>query len=212
MEVTPIRIVIVDDHNLFRNGLKGLFAARNDIRVVGEATNGADFLALLADVRPNVALLDIDMPVMGGIEAATKALAAYPNLRIVALSMHGEAEYYARMAALGARGFLLKDSSFDQVVEAIEAVAGGGSYLPRELDDMEDFKVDDPALGLLSVRETEILSHICLGESNHEIANRLFISKRTVDKHRANILEKTGCRNTATLVAWAITHSLVDVG
>jgi DNA-binding NarL/FixJ family response regulator len=200
----------VDDHNLFRGGLKGLLASRDDLQVTGEATNGAELIALLPDVEADVVLLDIDMPVMGGEEATQKALDMQPGLGIIALTMHGEGDYYARMAALGARGFLLKDSSFDEVVEAIFAVAGGGAHLTRESLPTEPEAAESPTVAL-SVRELEILGHICRGESNHEIARLLFISKRTVDKHRANILEKTGCRNAAGLAVYAMTRRLVNL-
>ena len=209
---SPVRILVVDDHNLFRGGLKGLLEAREEFSVVGEATNGEEFLALLPGTAADVVLLDIDMPVMNGIEAATRALAAYPDLKIITLSMHGEDDYYFKMVSLGVKGFLLKSSDFEDVASAVITVAGGGSYFSQELlTSLVAGLRHSPRQELLSERESEILLFICQGDSNHEIADKLFISKRTVDKHRANILEKTGCKNTANLVAYAIKNSLVEL-
>lgn len=213
MEIArPIRVVLVDDHNLFRGGLRGLLDREEGFAVAGEATNGAEFLDLLETVACDVVLLDIDMPVMGGAEAARKALAKYPDIKIITLSMHGEEEYYFSMVSLGVKGFLLKNSSFGEVVEALSTVAAGGSYFSQELlTALVSILKRTEKEELLSARELEILLLICKGESNQEIADKLFISKRTVDKHRANILEKTGCRNTANLVAYAIKNSLVEL-
>ncbi|MBQ1204323.1 MAG: response regulator transcription factor, partial [Alistipes sp.] len=143
-----------------------------------------------------------------------RALERRPDLRIITLSMFGEESYYTRMVKAGACGFLLKDSSIDEVIESIEEVMREGSYFsPRLLMSitrhmrLEESSDDDP----LSEREKEILVAICRGLSNQEIADELFISKRTVDKHRANILEKTGCKNTAALVVHAIRTGIVEL-
>jgi DNA-binding NarL/FixJ family response regulator len=208
--MTP-RVLIVDDHALFRTGLRSLLEAEGIARVVGEAANGEEFLAL-ADAA-DVVLLDIDMPVMGGVEAASRALALHPELRIITLSMHGDEHYYFAMVAAGVKGFLLKNSGIDEVAAAIAAVAEGGSYFSQELlQGLVGILRTSPAAGDdLSQREAEILLAICAGLSNQEIADKLFISKRTVDKHRANIMLKTGSRNTANLVVYAIKHGLVGI-
>ena len=185
--MTPCKIVLVDDHSLFRNGLRGLLERNGDCRVVGEAGSGEEFLSMLP-----------------GLEAGVG----------VTVPMFGEESYYTRMVEAGARGFLLKDSQIDDVLEAIRSVMGGGSYFSPQLlvslashmhtrDDISD----EP----LSAREREILVLVCRGLSNQEIADELFISKRTVDKHRANILEKTGCKNTAALVVFAIRNGIVEI-
>ena len=192
------RIILVDDHSLFRNGLRGLLERNEGFRVVGEASSGEEFLSLLEQesFAADIVFMDFSMPGLDGAQTTERALARRPDLRIITLSMFGEESYYSRMVEAGARGFLLKDSDIGDVLEAIVAVMGGGSYFsPR----------------LLSSREREILVAVCRGLSNQEIADELFISKRTVDKHRANILEKTGCKNTASLVVYAIRNGIVDI-
>ena len=196
------KIILVDDHSLFRNGLRGLLAAHPGYEVVGEAASGEEFLTMLPALAADVAFMDIAMPGMAGDEATVQALGLQPDLKIITLSMYGEEVYYTRMMTAGAKGFLLKDSDFSEVIEAIDTVSAGGSYICHELLDGGEE---------LSSREQEILVMVCRGLSNQEIADELFISKRTVDKHRANILEKTGCKNTANLVVYAIKRGLVEI-
>lgn len=165
--------------------------------------------------------MDIAMSGISGDEATARALELRPDLKVITLSMFGDEDYYYRMVSVGAKGFLLKSSDIDEVVTAIETVAAGGSYFSQELLDSlvsclhttpqpapEVVIEDDEAL---SERELEVLLEICKGLSNQQIADKLFISKRTVDKHRANILDKTGCPNTANLVVYAIKHKLVEI-
>ena len=217
MEVIP-HIVLVDDHALFRNGLRQLLE-RESFVVDAEAANGGEFLAMLpALTEEPIVLLDIDMPGVNGFEAARQAMAEKPDLKIITLSMHGEEEYYFQMVSLGVKGFLLKNSEIGEVVTAIRTVAQGGSYFSHELlfslvDNLKSAPPqEESAHDALSPRELEILLLICKGLSNQEIGDKLFISKRTVDKHRANILEKTGSKNTANLVVYAIKNGVVEVG
>ena len=212
--MNPCRIILVDDHSLFRNGLRGLLERSGKCRVVGEAGSGEEFLALLPGAEADVVFMDFSMPGLDGAQTTERALALRPDLRIITLSMFGEESYYTRMVEAGSRGFLLKDSQIDDVLEAIETVAAGGTYFsPRLLESLagnlraREDAGDEP----LSSREREILLLVCRGLSNQEIADRLFISKRTVDKHRANILEKTGCKNTASLVVFAIRSGAVEL-
>lgn len=212
------RIILVDDHSLFRNGLRGLLERNEGFRVVGEASSGEEFLALLEEgsAEADIVFMDFSMPGIDGAQTTERALARRPDLRIITLSMFGEESYYSRMVEAGARGFLLKDSDIGDVLEAIAAVMGGGSYFsPRLLSSltgrMHAREHDELADDQLSSREREILVAVCRGLSNQEIADELFISKRTVDKHRANILEKTGCKNTASLVVYAIRNGIVDI-
>ncbi len=217
-----IRIALVDDHSLFRRGLKVLLSARPDFAVVADAGSGEEFLAMLPTARPDVVFMDYAMPAMNGAETSERALALCPDLKIITLSMFGDNAYYSRMVSSGAKGFLLKDSEFDEVVEAVETVHAGGTYFSASLLESLSHSIRSAAAGddaadavaecdRLSDREVEILVAICQGLSTQEIADRLFISKRTVDKHRANILEKSGCKNTASLVVYAIRHRLVEV-
>lgn len=208
------RIVLVDDHSLFRNGLRGLLEHCTGCSVVAEASSGEEFLAMLDQVQADVVFMDFSMPGIDGAQTTERALIRCPDLKIITLSMFGDEMYYTRMVEAGARGFLLKDSDIGDVVEAIETVAGGGSYFSPQLLASLTGRMrsrEDAADEQLSMREREILIAVCRGLSNQEIADELFISKRTVDKHRANILEKTGCKNTASLVVFAIRSGIVEI-
>lgn len=213
-----IKIAIADDHELFREGLVRLIEMKTSLKVEFQAANGEEVIERLKTSTVDVVLMDIDMPVMGGIEATRKVCELYPATKIIALSMHGDREYYFEMVAAGAKGFLLKSSELQEVVSAVENVCNGGSYFSQELLQMlvgqlrpADGLSEEAETETLSARETEILIEVCRGLSNQEIADKLFISKRTVDKHRANILEKTGCRNSANLVYYAIKNKLIEL-
>lgn len=215
MEENDIKIVLVDDHTLFRNGLHQLLSLRDGCRVTAEAADGEEFLRLLPVTAADVVFMDIAMPGMGGAEATRRALTLRPDLKVICLSMFGEESYYTSMVEAGAKGFLLKDSGIDEVFGAIDAVMAGGSYFSEALMNSISRNLrssDNPrSEGDLSSREIEVLLGICRGCSTQEIADELFISKRTADVHRARILEKTGCKNTASLVVYAIKHKLVNL-
>jgi DNA-binding NarL/FixJ family response regulator len=212
-----IKLVIVDDHGLFRNGLKLLLNTTQLVQVVGEASNGVEFLELIKTNQPDIVLMDIDMPVMDGIEATRRAIALYPEMKIITLSMFGEDEYYYQMIDAGVKGFLLKNSDISELKQAIQQVHAGKTYFSEELllsmlKNIKTVSVTDKAGEVnLSDREIEVLQQICKGLSNQEIADGLHISKRTVDKHRANLLEKTNCRNTASLVMYALKNKVIEI-
>jgi DNA-binding NarL/FixJ family response regulator len=210
-----IRIILADDHQLFRNGLKMLLETLPEFEIVGEASNGSEFLEILGHCPADMALMDINMPEMDGVEATRKGLKICPSLAVIALSMYGEEDYYYKMVDAGARGFLLKDSDISEVKEAVLAVKKGGSYFSQELLHNVIQKIKhretETKSANLSKREKEILIKICEGLSNQEIAEALFISKRTVDKHRANLLGKTNSKNTASLILFAIKNKLIEI-
>jgi len=211
-----ITLFLVDDHTLFLNGLKSLLEPLPGFSVVGEAQNGLEFLSKFKEANPDVVLMDISMPDMNGIEASKKALEINPDLKIITLSMYGDQEYYSKMLETGVRGFVLKDSDIQEVKAAIQTVADGGNYFSHQLLRglilaKRGAQTSEAEEDQLSERELEVLIEICQGLSNNEIADKLFISKRTVEKHRANILLKTGCKNTASLVVFAIRNHLVEV-
>jgi DNA-binding NarL/FixJ family response regulator len=210
-----IKLAIVDDHTLFRNGLKLLLSksASNLIGDIFEATNGVEFLNLIENQNIDIVLMDISMPEMDGIEATEKALEKNSNLRIIALTMFNDDDYYLKMIQAGVKGFLLKESDIQEVVYVIKTVHQGNSFFPVDilcklLKAKEQMIPDGEAL---SERELEILQLISEGLSNSEIAQKLYLSKRTVDKHRSNILMKTNCKNTANLVMYAVKNNLVRV-
>ena len=212
-----IRIALVDDHTLFRRGMKLLLGSCPDFEVVSEAASGEEFLEQLSSITPDVVFMDYSMPGLNGAQTTEQAVAQNPELKVITLSMFGDNAYYTRMVECGARGFMLKDSEFDEVVEAVRTVYEGGTYFSKPLLNSLSNSIRIVEVGeideqdRLSEREVEILVGICRGLSTQEIADNLFISKRTVDKHRANILEKSGCKNSASLVVYAIKHGLVEL-
>ena len=212
-----VNVALVDDHTLFRTGLRGLLSMRDDLAVVADVGSGEEFLELLPTLDVEVVFMDISMPGINGVETTRRALQQRPDLHVIALSMFGDDHYYKLMLESGASGFLLKDSDINEVYAAVDAVMLGDSYFSDALlgsftRNMSRLTLTDTSVeDALSDREVEILVEVCRGLSNQEIADKLFISKRTVDKHRANILEKTGCKNTANLVVYAIKHHLVEI-
>ena len=212
-----VNVALVDDHTLFRTGLRGLLSMRDDLAVVADVGSGEEFLELLPTLDIEVVFMDISMPGINGVETTRRALQQRPDLHVIALSMFGDDHYYKLMLESGASGFLLKDSDINEVYAAVDAVMLGDSYFSDALlgsftRNMSRLTLTDTSVeDALSDREVEFLVEVCRGLSNQEIADKLFISKRTVDKHRANILEKTGCKNTANLVVYAIKNHLVEI-
>ncbi len=211
-----LNILIVDDHKLFREGLKFLLSNLEEVGEVWEASDGEVFLGMLKAYNPNLVLMDIEMPRVNGIEATARALEINPDLKIMALSMYGDEEYFQKMVDAGVCGFLLKNSEFSEVKKAILTVAQGNNYFTEEIlyrlvDRFKTKTVQVDAPIVLSDREIEVLQLICKGLSNQEIADKLFISKRTVDHHRASLLTKTDTRNAASLVIYAIKHKMIEV-
>ena len=213
-----LKLYLVDDHKLFREGLKLLLSTQDFVKHIYEASNGREFIENLQLTECDVVLMDIEMPEMNGIEATREALHLHPELKIIVLSMYGDEQYYYQMIDAGAKGFMLKNTGIENVIKGIQKVAAGENFFSEELlfnilNNMRDNSktTADVPDNELSDREMEILYHVCKGESNQEIAEALFISKRTVDKHRANLLSKTGCRNTAALVMYAIKNKMIEV-
>lgn len=214
--MAKIKIMLVDDHALFRNGLKILLDTNKDMKVVGEAGDGQEFLDSLDKGIPDIVLMDISMPKIDGIEATQRAVEKHPDIKIIALSMFGEEDYYYKMINAGVKGFILKNTDISEVNEAIYQVMKGNSFFSQELlynviKNINTQKEIETETANLSTRELEVLAEICKGYSNQEIADELFISKRTVDKHRANLLSKTNSKNTANLIMYAIKNKLITV-
>jgi DNA-binding NarL/FixJ family response regulator len=210
-----ISVYIVDDHTLFREGLAFLLKNCKSISEVKEAQNGEEFLEHAGNFKPDVVLMDIEMPGISGVETTKIILEHTPNLKVIALSMHSDENFYTEMIEAGAKGFLLKNSHFDDVKKAITEVYNNRNYFsPEILSSIVcslSRKTDRIKNTELSKRELEVLLNICEGLSNQEIAERLFISKRTVDKHRENILLKTQSGNTAEMVVYAIKKGYFEI-
>lgn len=212
-----ISIILVDDHQMFRDGLKFAISQIDDLEVIGEASNGVEFLNQLEELNPDVILMDIGMPKMDGVEATEKAVTLKPSINIIALSMFGDVEYYQKMVAAGAKGFLMKEASVDELEAGIREVVNGGTYFSQELLQKiithmanPNVKSSNNSVVSLTRREEEVLDLICKGYDNKEIADQLFISQKTVEGHKTNLMSKTYTKNAINLMLFAIKHNLVD--
>ncbi len=211
-----LNIIIVDDHEFFRNGLKMVINRLKYARVIGEASNGSEFLDLLKTREPDIVLIDIQMPVMNGIEATRQALEECPDLKIVALTMFDDEEYVQSMLDAGAKGFLLKNITKEVLDQALQAIQSGNNYYSPELWEFFTRKVvreprQEEEEVQLTRREKEILALICDGLSNKEIADKLSISERTVIGHKSNLLSKTNTKSSVGLLSYAIKNKLVEI-
>jgi DNA-binding NarL/FixJ family response regulator len=219
MAPKKIKIFIVDDHDLFREGVNLLISGSNIAEIVAEAVNGEEFLEKIGSVEPDIVLMDIAMPVMDGIEATRLAHEKYPELKIIALTMFGDEKYYYQMLQSGVKGFILKSSGIGELLKGITDVYNNKSYFSNELlaNLIEGFKaqlnkeakITANNSQHLSAREVEVLKLIAIGSSNEEISQKLHVSTTTIRTHRARILSKTGCNNTASLVFYAIKNKFV---
>jgi DNA-binding NarL/FixJ family response regulator len=210
-----ISVFLVDDHKLFREGLRMLLNQLPIVSEVHEASDGIEFLDRVEECRPGLVFMDINMPGLNGIETTAKAVEMFPDLKIVALSMFSDEEYYTSMIGAGACGFMLKNSGIEDVELCIRNVVAGYNYFSPEILTGIVYNLNRKNKPVrkseLSDREAEVLFSICQGHSNQEIADMLNLSKRTVDKHRENLLLKTGSRNTAGLVMYAIRNGLAEI-
>jgi DNA-binding NarL/FixJ family response regulator len=207
-----IRLLIADDHQLVREGLKQLVARGADIEVVAEAANGDEVLALARKNDFDVALLDMSMPGLSGIALIKRLKLERPQARILVLSMHGEQQYAARALKAGASGYLTKDSASEQLLGAIRKIAAGGVHISdaAAVSLLGDAAREGPAHTQLSDREFEIFRLLAAGKGPGEIAADLRLSIKTVSTHKAHILEKLNLAGTADLVRYALKHGLLD--
>ena len=208
--------MLVDDHKLIRDAIKTHIANDETIKVIGEASNGQEALDLLNDLNPDVVLLDIHMDKMDGIECSKIISEKYPNLKFIVLSMFNESLYIKQVIKNGASGYLLKHASEEEIINAIKSVHDGKTYYDNDVIDVvikslsekDDEEQEDKVQTKLSARELEVLELILQEFSNQEIADQLFISNRTVDAHKRNLLEKTNSKNIAGLIRFAYENAL----
>jgi DNA-binding NarL/FixJ family response regulator len=207
----PIRIMLVDDHPLVRDGLRARLEAVPNLEVVAEAGSGPDALALAGSLRIDLVLMDITMRDGGGIDATARLTERHPGIAVLILSMHDKIEYVTQAMQAGARGYVLKDAPGRDIVLAIETVMAGGIYysaaLARQL-----VRPGAPQSEALSAREQQVLGHIANGESNKRIALELALSVRTVETHRLNIKRKLGIEGQAELIKYAVQHAALGSG
>jgi DNA-binding NarL/FixJ family response regulator len=213
-EQKVIRVVITDDHRIIRDGLRSLLEQDSGIEVVGEAANGMELLDLLEQTEADVALLDINMPVMNGYETVGLVKERFPETQVVALSMLNDVPSMQRMIESGAIGYILKNTGYEELATAIKLAATGTPFICSGMSiDMLQRGTSNPLQednAGLSKREMEVLLLIAEGYTNAEIADKLFVSKRTIETHRQNILEKTKTKNTAHLIKYAMEHRLIS--
>jgi len=214
-----IKIILADDHRIFRKGLKSLLSERENIEVLAEADNGDEAFEAARKYKPEIVLMDIAMPKMDGIEATRQIRERLPDTEVVILSMHAKKAYIDQVLKAGAKGYVLKDSDEENLLSAINTVHNGGYYLDSPIADqvLSDYfrgkskrelkKQSDP----LSEREREVLRLLAEGHSNQEVADTLYISRKTVENHRANIVRKTGAQGQVGLTKYAARIGLIDL-
>jgi len=212
------KILICDDHKIFREGLRALLEGQPGVKVVGGARDGIEAVKLTKDLSPDIVIMDISMPGLNGIEAARKLAKVKKSARVIALSMHNDRKYVTEIIKAGARAYLLKDSAFEELMDAIKAVSCGRFFLSAGitsivLDDYIKGPSRDPrsAFTLLSAREREVLQLLAEGLRTKEISHKLSLSVKTVETHRKKIMEKLGIQSIAGLTRYAVKEGLVSL-
>lgn len=213
-----INIAIVEDHRLFREGLKSLFSDFKDFEVVAEYSNGKDYIDNIFNLQVDVVLMDIEMPVMNGIEATLLSKIKKPEIHIIALSMFSDQKYYYEMIKSGISGFVLKEASPEELEKAIRDVNKGlGFFSPKLLQqaiiNMPEIEKKKKIIDKLNLteREIEIIELVCQGYNNNKMAEKLFISPKTIESHKTHVLSKTGAKNSAELIIFAIKNELIEI-
>lgn len=216
-KITPIRVLLADDHALFRQGVRRLLEAAEEVEVVGEAGSGEDTVRLVEELAPDIVLLDVAMPNLSGIDAARLIKTSSPRTGIIMLTVHADEEYLFEAIKAGAMGYLLKDATPEELVRAIRVVHGGEGLLAptmaakvmREFARTRETKDLAGVLNPLTNREGEVLQHVAGGLANKEIAHRLSISERTVKNHLSNIMEKLHVNSRTQAAVYALRSGLV---
>jgi DNA-binding NarL/FixJ family response regulator len=214
--MTPVRVLLADDHVLVRAGIRALLEDLEGVTVVGEAGNGNEVLELARKHRPDVVLLDISMPGLGGLEASAQLKQEFPEVRVLMLSMHANEEYVLQALRAGAAGYMLKDSATAELELALLAVMQGGTYLSPPISKqmvegyVQRVGAEQPVADNLTPRQRQVLQLIAGGHSTKEIAYHLELSVKTVETHRAQLMERLQIRDIAGLVKYAIRNGLVS--
>ncbi|MBI1813814.1 MAG: response regulator transcription factor [Deltaproteobacteria bacterium] len=204
-----VRVLLVDDHTVVRRGLRKILESTREIEVVGEVGDGAEAVTVTSALHPDVVLMDVSLPGLNGIEATRRITTATPGTQVLMLSMHADEQYVRQSISAGAKGYLLKDTDDEDLVEAVLAVRRGETYYSGTLAravSVEGSRSPD----VLSPREREVLAMICSGRTNREVAEVLGLSVNTVETHRKHIIDKLDLHSTAELVRYAIRHGMVN--
>ncbi|HWS55335.1 MAG TPA: response regulator transcription factor [Pyrinomonadaceae bacterium] len=214
---TVLRVLLAEDHEMVREGIKALVNAQPDMEVVGEASGGRLAVQLAQEVQPDVIVIDISMPELNGLKATERIRQVCPHVRVLTLTRHTDAGFIQQLFAAGASGYVLKQSASAELVRAIRAVAAGGNFLDPQITGKviggyisQQARVGDDAQGELSERESEVLRLIAWGHSNKEIAARLQISVKTVEAHKANTMKKLGLTSRIDIVRYALLQGWLE--
>lgn len=212
-----IKVIVVDDHQIFIDGVKTIIDTMDNISVVAEANNGVDLIDCLSKTEADIILMDVNMPKMDGVEATKTVLEKYPQLKVLMLTMHDSKAYIEKLLKTGASGYILKNTKKEELQTAIETVYEGGNYYSKEvtqqiMDSLQKHKKVKKSLGDVSLteREKDVLRLIAQEHTTNEIAEKLFISHHTVESHRKNLISKLQVRGVGGLVKYAIQSGLVD--
>jgi DNA-binding NarL/FixJ family response regulator len=215
--VTKIRILLADDHTIFREGLSMLLSQEKDFEITGEAADGEEAIRLVRETQPDVVVMDIGMPGVNGIDATRRILESFPKMRVIGLSVHKDKQFIKGMMAVGAKGYLPKNCAGGELVRAIRDVMGGSVYLNTEISAIlaDDYvqKLQSPekvSLTTLTVREREVARLLALGRQNRQIATSLGLSEKTIENHRQHVMEKLGIHSIADLARFAVREGLVS--
>jgi len=205
-------IVLADDHKILRAGLKKLIGESARLHVSGEAGSGKELLKNLENTPCDLLILDLSMPELDGLKTLETIRMKYPGLKVIILTMHNSLEYFKEAISRGVEGYLLKEDVYENLLEAIEVILGGGTYFSTEMksqmNNLSDKPPSDPTLQILTSREFQILDLVAVGETSKAIAKKLKISERTVETHRSHIMDKLKVRNVAELVKFAVSRGL----
>ncbi|HCX21699.1 MAG: DNA-binding response regulator [Flammeovirgaceae bacterium] len=209
--MSKIRVLVVDDHQLFREGIRSIFSSNSDIEVIGEADSVASMMTSFESELPEVVLIDVTMPGGDGISAIKQCKKQYPNVRFVVLTMHADGQYVVKAARSGAFGYLLKNADKEELTKAIKEASFGRKYFNSEISQLMvgnmSLEGDDPQQ--LSERELQVLQLVSDGKTTKEIADELFVSSRTVETHRVNMMKKLNVQNSAELIKKAVKLNLI---
>lgn len=212
------RILLADDHKIMRDGLRGLIQKQRNMEVIGETEDGEKTVRMARKLSPDVVVMDVGMPNLNGIEATRQIVSERQNIKVIGLSMHSDRRYVTEMLKAGASGYLLKDAAFEELMEAIRTVMKGRTYLSPAIaetvvDEYKRTAVEKgaSAFSLLTDREREVLQQIAEGKATKEIAAALFVSVKTIETHRRQLMEKTGCHSVAELTKYAVREGLTDL-
>jgi len=213
-----VRIILADDHKIMREGLRALLAKQKEIEVIAEADSGRGVIELCSQLHPDVVVIDISMPDLNGIDAARQITRQAPDIKVIALSMHSDKKYVKEMLAAGASGYLLKDAAFEELGMAIATVLKNKTYLSPQITDTvvkdyvnENVPQNSIASTALSAREREVLQLIAEGKSTRDIAAKLYVSVKTIETHRKQIMAKLGLNSIAEITKYAIREGLTSV-